>query len=53
MGTLRSPASTGDIRLNQPIVGMAADPDGVGYWFVAADGGIFSYDATSTAQRWA
>ena len=37
--------STGDIRLNQPIVGMAADPDGRGYWFVAADGGVFSFDA--------
>ena len=37
--------STGGIRLNQPIVGMAADPDGVGYWLVAADGGIFSFNA--------
>ncbi len=27
----------------QPIVGMAATPDGKGYWLVAADGGIFSY----------
>ena len=38
--------STGDVKLNQPIVGMAADPDGKGYWFVAADGGIFAFDAT-------
>ena len=38
--------STGAIRLNQPIVGMAADPDGKGYWFVAADGGVFAFDAT-------
>jgi ribosomal protein L24E len=37
--------STGNIKLNQPIVGMAADPDGKGYWFVAADGGIFAFDA--------
>jgi hypothetical protein len=22
---------------------MAATPDGLGYWFVAADGGIFNY----------
>ena len=29
--------------LNQPIVGMAATPDGIGYWLVAADGGIFSF----------
>ena len=26
-----------------PIVGMAATPDGGGYWLVAADGGIFSF----------
>jgi hypothetical protein len=35
--------STGNIVLNQPVVGMAATSDGAGYWFVAADGGIFSY----------
>ena len=29
--------------LNQPVVGMAATPDGRGYWLVAADGGIFSF----------
>ena len=29
--------------LNKPIVGMAATPDGGGYWLVASDGGIFSY----------
>ena len=31
------------IRLNSPIVGMAAHPSGQGYWFVAADGGIFTF----------
>jgi ribosomal protein L24E len=35
--------STGNLKLNQPIVGMAATPSGKGYWFVAADGGIFSF----------
>ena len=35
--------STGAIRLNQPIVGMAATPSGRGYWLVASDGGIFSF----------
>ena len=35
--------STGGIHLNKPIVGMAATPDGQGYWLVASDGGIFSY----------
>jgi ribosomal protein L24E len=37
--------STGAIKLNKPIVGMAADPDREGYWFVASDGGIFGFDA--------
>jgi hypothetical protein len=35
--------STGDIRLNQPVVDMAATPSGRGYWFVGADGGVFSF----------
>jgi ribosomal protein L24E len=35
--------STGSTHLNQPIVGMTANPVGTGYWFVAADGGIFSF----------
>ena len=35
--------STGNIRLNQPVVGMAATPDGRGYWLTAADGGIFTF----------
>jgi hypothetical protein len=28
---------------NKPIVGMAATADGMGYWMVGADGGIFSF----------
>jgi ribosomal protein L24E len=35
--------STGNIHLNQPIVGMAANPAGTGYWFVASDGGVFAF----------
>ncbi|HUZ42996.1 MAG TPA: S53 family peptidase [Acidimicrobiales bacterium] len=35
--------STGAERLNQPVVGMTAAPDGRGYWLVAADGGIFTF----------
>jgi arylsulfatase A-like enzyme len=35
--------STGRVRLNQPIVGMAGTPSGAGYWLVASDGGIFSF----------
>lgn len=26
-----------------PVVGMAATPDGGGYWLVAADGGVFAF----------
>ena len=35
--------STGGMRLNKPVVGMAATPDGNGYWLVASDGGIFTF----------
>ena len=39
--------STGSLKLNQPVVGMAATADNQGYWLVASDGGIFNYgDAT-------
>ena len=42
-GDARFFGSTGNIRLNQPIVGIAATPTGNGYWMVATDGGIFSF----------
>jgi hypothetical protein len=29
--------------LNKPIVGIAATPDGQGYWEVASDGGLFAF----------
>jgi hypothetical protein len=35
--------SLGNLKLNKPIVGMAATPDGKGYWLVASDGGIFTF----------
>jgi ribosomal protein L24E len=35
--------SSGNLRLNKPVVGMTSAPDGKGYWLVASDGGIFSY----------
>ncbi|MGH2721514.1 MAG: Ig-like domain-containing protein, partial [Actinomycetota bacterium] len=35
--------STGNIKLAQPIVGMASTPTGKGYWLVAKDGGIFAF----------
>jgi beta-lactamase class A len=33
--------------LAAPVVGAAATPDGLGYWVVAADGGIFAYGDAS------
>jgi hypothetical protein len=35
--------STGDKKLNQPIIGIASKPGGTGYWLVAKDGGIFTF----------
>ncbi len=35
--------STGSIRLNKPVVGMAVTPDRRGYWLVASDGGVFAF----------
>ncbi len=35
--------STGGMKLNKPIVGMAVMPGGDGYDLVASDGGIFNY----------
>ena len=37
--------STGSLRLNKPVVGMALDRTTGGYWLVASDGGVFSYNA--------
>ncbi len=45
--TRRSTARRVAIRLNKPIVGMAATPSGHGYWLVASDGGIFNYGDAS------
>jgi beta-lactamase class A len=35
--------SLAGVGVNQPIVGMARDQTGNGYWLVASDGGIFSF----------
>ena len=35
--------STGSMRLNKPVVGMAVTPDRHGYWLVASDGGVFAF----------
>src|SRR2546422_5820089 len=42
-GDARFLGSTGNIKLNQPVVGMAATPSGHGYWVVASDGGVFAF----------
>ena len=39
--------STGNLKLNKPVVAMAAQPNGGGYRFVASDGGVFSYGNAS------
>jgi hypothetical protein len=42
-GGARFFGSTGDRRLNQPVVGMVASPSSGGYLLVAADGGVFTF----------
>ena len=42
-GNARFFGSTGNFRLNQPIVGMSVTASGDGYWLVATDGGVFSF----------
>jgi lipoprotein-anchoring transpeptidase ErfK/SrfK len=39
--------STSGTKLSQPIVGVAANRAGTGYWLVARDGGIFSYGSAA------
>ena len=38
-----SSAPPAALPLSKPAVGMAATPDGRGYWIAASDGGIFNY----------
>jgi hypothetical protein len=42
-GDARFLGSMGGTPLNAPVVGMAATPDGNGYWLVASDGGVFAF----------
>ncbi len=42
-GTVQFAGSMGGQHLNAPVVGIAATPDGRGYWLVAADGGVFNF----------
>ena len=43
MGDAAYFGDAGSLKLNKPIVGMAATGDDGGYWLVATDGGIFNY----------
>ncbi|MGH9066019.1 MAG: right-handed parallel beta-helix repeat-containing protein [Acidimicrobiales bacterium] len=42
--------SAGAMHLAQPIVGMAATPDGRGYWLVGGDGGVFTFAPRAPAS---
>jgi ribosomal protein L24E len=35
----------GGQKLNAPVQSLVPDSDGVGYWLVASDGGIFAFQA--------
>jgi hypothetical protein len=35
----------GGKKLNAPVQSLVPDSDGVGYWLVASDGGIFAFNA--------
>jgi hypothetical protein len=37
--------STGNMLLNRPVVDIAPAPSGSGYWLLAGDGGVFSFNA--------
>ncbi len=39
--------STSGTALSQPVVGIAANRAGTGYWLVARDGGVFSYGSAA------
>jgi hypothetical protein len=43
-GDARFFGSMGGQRLNAPVQSLVPDGDGVGYWLVAADGGVFTFE---------
>jgi hypothetical protein len=47
-GSATGYGSTGGMKLNKPVVGIASNPKGRGYWVVAADGGIFPFGPDTT-----
>ena len=40
------------LHLNAPVVGIASTPDGLGYYIVAADGGLLPLAMPSIRARW-
>jgi hypothetical protein len=42
-GGARFFGSLGGVHLDQPVVGIAANPRGNGYWLVSEDGGVFAF----------
>jgi|GEM_PF-1530961 len=42
-GAAKFHGSTGNLKLNQPMINLAATATGDGYWLLAKDGGIFAY----------
>jgi hypothetical protein len=57
LGTAHQPRELSG-TLNEPIVGMASDASGSGFWLVASDGGVFSfgsahfYGSTGAMHLW-
>ena len=57
LGTAHQPRELSG-TLNAPVVGMASDPSGSGFWLVASDGGVFSfgsahfYGSTGALHLW-
>jgi hypothetical protein len=46
-GTAGFYGSTGNLKLNAPVVGMTGTQDQGGYWLVGSDGGVFNYGDAS------
>ncbi len=46
-GSAQFYGSTGNLRLNRPVVGITPTADRGGYWLDASDGGVFSFGDTS------
>ena len=42
-GNLPFCGSAGSLKLNKPVVGLAATANAGGYWLAASDGGVFNY----------